>query len=214
MALKPPKLSWTEAAAIPMSALTAWQGLFEHAGVRGADDTMSKGKKIVVMAAAGGVGIWIVQLARIAGLEIAAQVGNRKNDEFVRILGASETINYKTKSLKEWTEDSGLVVVFDLVGGKTLGEVWYCVKEHGTVISIFEPLEEKRPKDLETMNVKNEFFIVEPNGQQLAKISDLVSEGRVQTVIDSIWEFDDYEKAFEKLNKGRANGKVVIKISE
>lgn len=213
MALKPQKLSWIEAATVPLSAITAWQALFEHAGVKGFDDPRKK--KVLVVAAAGGVGVWLVQLARIAGLEVVAQVGSAKNDGFVRGLGASKTVNYKTTSLKEWAERDGPAdIVCDLVGGKTLEDAWYGVKDGGTLISIVEPPEGRRPEVLKTKVVKNEFFIMTPDGQQLAEISRLLNEGKCEAVVDSVWDLEDYEGAFEKLNGGHANGKVVIKVAE
>ena len=78
MAFKPQKLTWEEASSVPLSALTAWQALFEHAGVKGFKDPASAGKKVLITAAAGGVGVWLVQLARLAGLEVVGQIGNAK----------------------------------------------------------------------------------------------------------------------------------------
>lgn len=215
MALKPQKLNWVEAASVPLSAITAWQALFKYAGVKGLDDSNAAGKRALIVAAAGGVGIWLVQLARIAGLEVVAQVGSAKNDTFVRGLGASETVNYKIESLKEWAEREGPVdIVIDLLGGKTLEDAWYCVKDGGTLISIFEPPEGKRPEGLKNKDVKIDFFIMEPNGQNLAEISRLLNEGHCRAVVDSVWDFEDYDRAFERLDGGHANGKVVIKITE
>ena len=215
MALKPQKLSWVEAATVPLSAITAWQALFEHAGIKGLNDPSAKGKKALIIAAAGGVGLWLVQLARIAGLEVVAQVGGEKNDKFVRRLGASETVNYRMESLKEWAESHGPVdVVFDLLGGKTLEDAWYCIKDRGILISIVEPPEGRRPEGLKNKVVKNEFFIMKPNGQQLAEISRLLDERQCEAVVDSTWSLEEYEGAFERLDGGHANGKVVIKVAE
>ncbi|KAL8791097.1 MAG: hypothetical protein Q9213_000304 [Squamulea squamosa] len=215
MALKPEKLSWTDAASVPMSAVTAWQALFEHAGVHGSDDPVSKGKRILVTAAAGGCGVWLVQLGRIAGLEVIAQIGSPQNDHFIRELGAAETVNYKTTSLKEWADMNEPVdVVVDCLGGRTLEEAWYCVKDHGSLISIVEPPEGKKPEGLTAKEVRNEFFIMYPSGQQLEGISKLINEGRCQAIVDSVWAFEDFERAFERLDEGHARGKVVVRIAE
>lgn len=200
---------------MPLSALSAWQALFEHGGVNGLDDATAKGKRVLVTAAAGGVGVWLVQLARIAGLQVVAQIGSPENDKLVRELGASETVNYKTTSLKEWARKEGPVdIVFDLVGGKTLEEAWFCVKDGGALVSIVEPTEPRRPDGLETKDVKDLFFAMEPNGEQLGKISKLLSEGKCRPVVDSVWDLEEYEKAFERLNGGHARGKVVIKVAK
>jgi NADPH:quinone reductase-like Zn-dependent oxidoreductase len=214
MALKPQKLNWEEAATVPLSAITAWQALFEHAGLKGLDNPNTAGKRILITAAAGGVGVWLVQLASIAGLEVVAQVGSARNDEFVRGLRASETVNYKMESLQEWAKRKGTVdIVIDCIGGMTLEDAWFCVKDGGTLISIVEPPEEKRPEELKEKVVKNEFFIMKPNGQQLAEVSKLLDQGHCRAVLDSVWNFEDYNKAFERLDTGHANGKVVIKVT-
>ncbi|KAL8725273.1 MAG: hypothetical protein Q9166_007475 [cf. Caloplaca sp. 2 TL-2023] len=215
MALKPQKLSWAEAATVPMSAVTAWQALFEHAGVRGLHDTDSKGKRVLVTAAAGGCGVWLVQLAGIAGLEVIAQIGSAQNDKLVRDLGAAETINYRMTGLKEWAETNGPVdIVVDCLGGDTLEEAWYCVKDKGSLISIFEPPEGKRPEEVKGRDVKHEFFIMYPSGDQLGEISKLIEEGRCQTIVDSVWAFEDFKGAFEKLGGGHARGKIVVKVTD
>ncbi|MCJ1450468.1 hypothetical protein MMC28_000799 [Mycoblastus sanguinarius] len=204
MPLKPQKLNWVEAATVPMLAITAWQALFEHAGVKGLDDPNSARKRVLITAAAGGVGVWLVQLARIAGLKVVAQVGSAKNDEFVQ-RGEFEGMG---------RERGPVDIVFDLFGGKTLEDALFCVKEGGSLISIFEPPEGKRPEGLKNKGVKNEFFIITPNGQQLAEVSKLLNEGLCEVVVDSVWDFENYEKAFERLDGVHANGKVVIKVTE
>lgn len=215
LAKKPSNLSWAEAASIPVSAITAWQALFDHAGVDGFEDPGSKRKKILVIAAAGSVGIWLVQLAKMAGLHVIAQVGSAENEELVKKLGAAETINYHTTSLKEWVEGNEPVdMVFDNLGGKTLGEAWYCVKDGGALVSIVDDPEGMRPKELARRDVKSTFFILDPDCRQLEKISEFANEGRCVTMVDSVWGFDDYEKAFAKLRAGKVRGKIVIDVTK
>ncbi|KAL2046262.1 hypothetical protein N7G274_001709 [Stereocaulon virgatum] len=212
MALKAQNLSWEEVATVPLSAITAWQA---HAGLKGLDDPNTAGKRILITAAARGVGVWLVQLASIAGLQVVAQVGSARNDEFVRGLGVSETVNYKMESLQEWAGREGTVdIVIDCIGGKTLEDAWFCIKDGGTLVSIVEPPEEKRPKELKDRVVKSESFIMTPDGHQLADLSRLLDQGRCRAVLDSVWNFEDCNKAFKRLDTGHANGKVVIKVTE
>lgn len=215
MALKPPQLDWVSAATVPLSAITAWQALFEHAGVTGFNDPSWKGKRVLVTAAVGGTGIWLVQLASLAGLEVVAQIGSPENEKLAKALGASETVNYKLMSLKEWSEkNTAPDIVFDLVGGKTLEDAWYCVKDGCVLVSIVEPPPGRKPEGLEPNNVKELFFIMQPNGQQLTEISKLLDEGKCRPVVDSVWALEDFEKAFERLDGGHTRGKVVIKVAE
>jgi NADPH:quinone reductase-like Zn-dependent oxidoreductase len=223
MALKPSGLDWAKAASVPLSAITAWQALFEHAGVEapGLDDLNEAGvkgrekKRVLVTAAAGGVGLWLVQLGTIAGLEVVAQIGSVENERFVRKLGAKETVNYKEVSLKQWAETKGSAVdiVIDCIGGKALEDAWYCVKDGGSLISIVGHPEEKKPEDMGKQDVKNLFFIMTPNGTQLAKISKLLDEGKCSVEVDSIWKLEEFEKAFERLDSGHARGKVVVNVA-
>ncbi|KAL8753296.1 MAG: hypothetical protein Q9184_005464 [Pyrenodesmia sp. 2 TL-2023] len=215
MAPKPQNLSWAEAASIPVSALTAWQALFEHAGVQGFQDPSFEGKRVLIIAAAGSVGVWLVQLAKMAGLRVIAQVGSPENGELVKDLGATEVINYRTTSLKDWAAHHEPVdVVFDLLGRESLGDAWYCVKDHGSLISIVEPPEERVPADFRGKGVKSNFFILSPNSRQLKEISKMANDGRCITLVDSIWKLEEYEEAFARMTGGHARGKVVIQISE
>lgn len=86
---------------MPLSAITTWQVLFEHGGVKGLDDPDARGKRILVTAAAGGVGVWLVQLAKVAGLDVVAQIGSKENERFINDFGVAETVNYKEMSLRE-----------------------------------------------------------------------------------------------------------------
>ena len=182
--------------------------------MQGFYDPKSKGKEILVLAAAGGVGIWLVQLARVAGLKVVAQVGSATNDRFVGQLKATETVNYKMTSLKDWAAANGPVdIVFDFKGGETLADAWYSVKNDGSLISIVEPPEGRRPNKLEVKDVENKFFIMKPDGRQFNEISKFIDEGQCQPVMDSVWEFGDYDRAFEKLQDGHSREKIVIKIT-
>lgn len=212
LARKPPGLSWEEAATVPLSAITAWQVLFEHGRVKGIGDPDAKGKSILVTAAAGGVGVWLVQLARAAGLHVIAQIGSKENEKFVRELGAAETINYKETSLKDWADQGGRAdIVMDSLGGKTLEECWYAVKEGGLLISIVKATDETKPPGFDR-DVRDLFFIMRPDGKQLAEIANLLEKSQCQPILDSVWELEDYEKAFQKLDEGHARGKIVIRV--
>lgn len=139
-----------DAATVPLSVITAWQALFVHAGFhRGLDDHSAKGKRVLVTAAAGGVGVWVVQLARLAGMYVLAQISSEENAAFVGGLGANEMVDYHRQTLKEWAEKQGRVdIVIDCAGGETLEEAWHAVSEGGKLLSIVEPREGRRPAEL------------------------------------------------------------------
>ncbi|KFY18255.1 hypothetical protein V492_00021 [Pseudogymnoascus sp. VKM F-4246] len=209
--VRPKNLRWAESAAVALSALTAWQALFVRGGLK-AGKGVATGKRVLVTAASGGAGSWIVQLARWAGAEVVGTCGP-DNVSFVETLGVDTAINYRQVSLKDWVgEEAGkkFDLVVDCVGRKTLEEVWWAVKSGGTLVSIYEPPEEKKPKDLEIEGVKSIFFIVEANGSQLKNITELVEAGICKPVVDSVWPLEKFEEAFARLDGGHARGKVVI----
>ncbi|KAB5580629.1 hypothetical protein GE09DRAFT_1279501 [Coniochaeta sp. 2T2.1] len=223
----PEGLGWVDAAATPLSSLTAWQGLFVHGtlevgGLKGDEGARKRnaGKRVLITGAAGGVGGWAVQLASLAGAGGVVAVCGKGKEEKVRKLGATEVVDYTATSIEEWAAaDPGkreVDLVFDVVGGKSLAGCWAAVKEGGVILSVNTPPDMVKPAALEGKKKveKSEFFIVEPLGSNLAEIAELVKEGKVKPVVDSVWPFDQFEKAFERLESGHGNGKIIIKVAE
>ncbi|KAF2728436.1 putative zinc-binding oxidoreductase [Polyplosphaeria fusca] len=218
LALKPKKLSWEEAVSVPLSALSAWQGLFVHGGLAppGADAaSRNRGKRVLVTAASGGVGIWGVQLAHLAGLEVVGTCGP-SNVDFVKSLGASSVLDYSKTDLLKWTSEEratrGFDVVLDCIGGQTLQDAWRCARDGGQVVSVAEPPDPKKPSDGIAKGVKGHWFIVVPNGQELSEITGLLEQGKVKSVVDSVYKLEEYEQAFARLEGGHAKGKVILRI--
>ncbi|KAL2135539.1 hypothetical protein VTI74DRAFT_8145 [Chaetomium olivicolor] len=225
LAKVPANLSWVEAAATPLSALTAWQALFvkgtlDAKGIKGDVAAREKNGKIrvLVTGAGGGVGSWVVQLAALAGAQAVVAVCGRDKEEAVRKLGATEIIDYTDTSIEEWVAADPAArevdLVIEMIGGKTLSGCWVAVKEGGTIVSIHTPPAYGRPEGLKKELSRAIWFIVEPLGSNLAEISELIEAGRVRPTVDSVWEFADFKKAFEKLDLGHAKGKIVIKVSD
>lgn len=218
LAEKPKDLSWEEAASIPLSGFTAFQALFEQGGLalgwQGPEEKAKNvGKRLLIDAAAGGVGVVALQLAKAAGVgEIVALCGPA-NVELVKELGATEVIDYRQQSLGAWCDEGGKQadLVFDLLGGQTLKDCWKCVKANGVLLSINDPnLETFRPAD--KADVVAKFFIMESKGSQLDEMAKLVDKGQLRAIIDSVWNLEQYEKAFEIVCSGHAKGKVIIRV--
>lgn len=212
LAQRPQNLSWGESAAVAMSAETAWQALFKHAEVGNLQSPNWKGLQVLVTAASGGVGAWVVQLASLAGAHVVATCGP-DNLDFVRSLGAAEVVNYRTHSFAKQTRVSKFDLVVDCVGGKSLEDAWWGLSEHGTIISIFEPPKGKRPEGLPASSAKDIFFIMEPCGADLAEITKLIETGKCRPVVDSIWPLEQFKAAYERLDSGHARGKVIFDLS-
>jgi NADPH:quinone reductase-like Zn-dependent oxidoreductase len=160
----------------------------------------------------------VVQLASLAGAGAVVAVCGRGKEEAVRKLGATEVVDYTKGSIEEWVAvdpaKREVDLVVEMVGGKTLAGCWAAVKEGGAMVCINTPPEYGKPEGMQKELSKALFFIVEPLGSNLAEIGELIAAGKVRPVVDSVWEFDDFEKAFERLESGHAKGKIIIKVSD
>lgn len=214
----PKNLSFEDAAAVPMSAMTAREALFDKGCFANkADSPENEYLSLLVIGASGAVGIWAVQLAKWAGIGRVVGVCGTNNVDFVRNLGADEVIDHRKTSLKEWAsthgEEGDFDLVLDGVGGSTLSEAWALVKKGGQLISIVQPVDNTKPKEGVNDGVKGSFFIVSPRGNLLAEITELIEQKSVRPVVDSIHELNDFQAAFDRVESGRARGKVILQIA-
>jgi NADPH:quinone reductase-like Zn-dependent oxidoreductase len=215
IALKPKELSWEEAAAVPLSALSAFQGLFNHGKLHAPGKGSNEGRRVLVTAASGGVGIWAIQLARQAGTDVVGTCGP-SNVDFIKGLGANTVLDYTKTDLLAWVgEDAdhrSFDVVLDCIGGQTLTDAWKCTRKNGKVISIVEPADSKKPVSGVAEGVQSAWFIVEANPDQLGKITSLIEQGKCQGQVDQVFVLEHWKEAFERLEGGHAKGKIVLKI--
>ena len=198
LARKPPSLTSAEAAALPLSFLTAWQALFTHARA-------TAEQSVLILGAAGGVGVMAVQLARWKGMRGITGTCSARNSEFVRSLGAHTVVDYSAE-----TVEGVFDVVLDCVGGKTRDECRRNIKVGGTLISVSGPFSDEGKMRFE--GVKSLFFIVTPSGAQLAKVCDLVEEGHLKPVVSCIFPLEDAAEAFAVLEQRHSRGKIVLRL--
>ncbi|CAG8008160.1 unnamed protein product [Penicillium salamii] len=212
LAHMPQALSSVQAVTVPVSAQTAWQILlvqtFGELDWEGAQKIWN-GKRVLVTAASGGVGMWVVQLAKLLGAEVIGTAGGNKG--IVKELGA-EVLDYRTTDLKEWARKEKVDVVVDCVGGKSLRDAWWTVQDGGVVLSIFQPPLMMKPEEFEGENVKDHFFVMQPVGRQLEEITKLIEGGTCRGMVDSVWPLEQYEEAFRRLDTGHAKGKIVFDL--
>jgi NADPH:quinone reductase-like Zn-dependent oxidoreductase len=202
LAPKPRTLDYVQAAAVPLSALTAWQGLFEHA-------SLVAGQSILIHGGAGGVGVFVVQLARLAGAHIIATASARNRD-FLRELGADEFIDYATTPFEDVVHAVDLV--FDLVGGDTLQRSWQVIKPGGVLVSVVSP-----PPPAEVTkghDVRFAWFVVQPNREQLIQIGSLIDAGKLRPIIDAVFPLAQARQAYEQGTKGHTRGKIVLRVAD
>src|SRR5207248_1739111 len=200
LAPKPHALDHVQAAAVPLSALTAWLALFEHA-------RLEAGQTALIHGGAGGVGVFAVQLARWAGAQVIA-TATQRNRDFLCELGANEIIDYTTTRFEEVVQ--GVDFVFDTVGGDTWQRSWQVVKPGGVLLSIVSP----RPSFAEAKghDVRPAWFVVQPNREQLVQIGALIDEGKVRPIIDTVRPLSQARQAYEQGAKGHTRGKIVLRV--
>ncbi|MFM0336283.1 NADP-dependent oxidoreductase [Paraburkholderia fungorum] len=197
LALVPRKLSLLEAAGVPATALTAWQALHEHAGIRA-------GQRVLIHGAAGGVGSMAVQLARIAGAHVIGTASSG-NLEYLRRLGAAQVINYETESFEE--SISPVDIVLDLVGGETQDRSWSLLKAGATLVSPVSPPDAERARQA---GVVAKHFATRSDGKQLAAIAALFDSGELMAEVETVFPLSRAADALKKNLTRHARGKVVL----
>jgi NADPH:quinone reductase-like Zn-dependent oxidoreductase len=200
IAKKPTGLSHAEAAAIPVSGLTAWQALFDRGGLR-------SGQTLLVAGAAGGVGHFAVQLGKHAGARVIG-TGSARNREFVLGLGADEYVDYTSQDVAALVKDAD--VVFDTVGGQTTETLIPTVREGGTLVLIAAAPPEA---EAAARGFRAELLSMATNAEQLAKIAELVAAGEVKVEIADVFPLADVAKAHELSEAGHTRGKLILELS-
>jgi NADPH:quinone reductase-like Zn-dependent oxidoreductase len=196
IAPKPATLDHTQAAAVPISALTAWQALIDRAH-------LSAGQRVLIHGAAGGVGSCAVQLARHQGAHVIA-TASAANIDFVKALGADDVIDYRKTPFE--TLAGEVDVVLDTVGGDTRDRSWGVLRKGGRLVTIAADAE-----GVKEQRVRDAFFIVEPNRKQLVNISHLIDPGVLRPVVGTVFSMETVRQAYEQKP---VRGKHVLHIAE
>jgi NADPH:quinone reductase-like Zn-dependent oxidoreductase len=201
LAPKPRTLNHEQTAAVPLSALTAWQALFRHGG-------LEQGARVLIHGGAGGVGTFAVQLARWRGAQIFT-TASRRNREFLRHLGAHEVIDYTTERFDEKLRDVDLVL--DTIGGETQERSWKVLRRDGVLIALTAPVPPAKP---EQYGVRAIFFIVEPSRDDLIEITRLLDSGTLEPIVAEVLPLARAREAFENGLQGHTRGKIVLHVRD
>lgn len=193
----PERLEAAEAASVPISALTAWQGLFDRAN-------LAAGERVLVHGGAGGVGTFAVQLAKVSEAHVIATASARDRD-FLLSLGADEVIDYRTSRFEDYARD--IDVVFDTVGGDTLNRSWRVLKPAGRMVTVASGAEESNDD-----RARSGFFIVQPDQKQLYEIACLLETGRLRTVVRAVLPFSAARNAWAGELTSHGRGKIVVSV--
>ncbi|MCA0242237.1 MAG: NADP-dependent oxidoreductase [Proteobacteria bacterium] len=221
LAPKPKGLTMTQAASLPLVALTAWQALVERA-------KLAKGQKIFIQAGSGGVGTVAIQLAKRLGATVAT-TASAANHSLVKRLGADIVIDYRTEDFESILRDQD--VVLHSQDAATLAKSLRVLKRGGQLISISGPpdpafgqaigaplpvrvalrlLSMSARRQAARLGVHYSFLFMRASGEQLREISALIETGHIRPVIDREFSFEATNEALAYVESGRSKGKVVI----
>lgn len=199
IAIKPASLDFVEAAAVPVAALTAWQAMFDTAG-------LNANQRVLIHAAAGGVGSIAVQLAKAKGAYVIGTASAR-NADFLTELGVDEMIDYQATPFETVVND--VDVVFDTIGGDTQARSFSVLRKDGFLVSIVAPPSEETATQ---HGVRSAMIGVQPNAVQLSEISELIDSGKVKPYVETVLPLSEARQAHEISQSGRTRGKIVLRV--
>ncbi len=198
LALKPESIDHIHAAALPLVSLTAWQALFEAADLRA-------GQRILIHAAAGGVGHIAVQLAKWKNAFVIGTASGR-NAEFLAEIGLDQFVDYQTHRFEDVAAD--VDVVLDTMAGDVRERSWAVLKPGGVIVSILGP---PSAETATRYGVRTAAVFVHPDGNQLAEIAALVDEGRLKPNVEAVYSLAEVAQAHGHVQEGHTRGKVVLR---
>ena len=197
MTALPDSVDMVEAGTMPLVAMTAWQGLFDHGHLR-------EGQSVLIHGGAGGVGHVAVQLAKAHGAKVIATAGTDDLD-FVRGLGADQVIDYKKERFEAQLSDVDMV--FDLIGGETRDRSWGVLAKGGVLITtLSEPDSDTAAKH----GVRAETYMATPDAEALAKVVAMMADGRLKVTVSERYPLDDIRTAYDRAENGHLRGKVAV----
>ncbi|MFF3413974.1 NADP-dependent oxidoreductase [Streptomyces sp. NPDC002698] len=199
---KPSVIDHTQAAALPLVSLTAWQALTERAGVR-------PGQRVLIHAAAGGVGHVAVQIAKSLGAYVIGTASAGKHD-FLRSIGVDEPVDYTSVDFSEAVRD--VDVVLDTVGGDTGLRSLRVLRPGGVVVSILPVGSDAFYEEAERLGVRAVRMLVDADQTGMRAVADLVEKGALRATVAETFPLADAAKAHALGDTGRTTGKLVLVV--
>jgi alcohol dehydrogenase len=221
----PRNLDFTAAAAVPLAGLTALQALRDELDVK-------PGQRVFISGGAGGVGTFAIQIAKWLGADVTT-TASKRGEALMRSLGCDEVIDYTSQKISEAGRrfDAG----FDLIGGKTLKQMFEIMKPGTKIVSIAGlPEPQTAIKDLgerralaamfwvisfgirsraRRSGVGYRYLFMHPSGADLARLAELIEQGKLKVIVDKTYPFSNISEALAYVESGRAKGKVVVAMS-
>ncbi len=201
---KPAGLTHVQAAALPLAALTAWQALVDVADVR-------PGQRVLIHAAAGGVGHLAVQIAKARGAHVIGTARSAKHD-FLRGLGADELVDYTQADFETALEP--VDVVIDTIGGEYGPRSLRTLRAGGTLVALASPAEAYLADQARPLGLRAAFMVVEPDQAGMREIAALAETGLLRPEIDTVLPLERAAKAHELADSRRTTGKIVLTVTD
>src|SRR5436190_3574367 len=201
VAAKPASLSFTEAAAVPVGALTAWQALVDVAQLRA-------GQTVLIHGGSGGVGSFAVQIAKARGARVIA-TASTENQDLLKQLGADVAIDYTKTRFEEIARDVDCVL--DPVGRETLARSYDVVKKGGIVMSL---VTRPDPVELEKRGIRGSAISVHPDAEDLAEIARLIDAGKIKPIVTEVLPLSQAVAAQRQAATHHTRGKIVLRIAD
>lgn len=199
---KPSAIDHTQAAALPLVSLTAWQALTERAGLR-------PGQRVLIHAAAGGVGHVAVQIAKSLGAYVIGTASAGKHD-FLRSIGVDEPVDYTGVDFSEAVRD--VDVVLDTIGGDTGLRSLRVLRPGGVVVSILPVGSDTFYEEAERLGVRAVRMLVDADQTGMRAVADLVEKGSLRATVAETFPLADAAKAHALGDTGRTTGKLVLVV--
>lgn len=202
LALKPAGISFEDAAAATLAALTAWQAITRLVNVK-------KGDRVLIHAAAGGVGQYAVQIAKNLGAYVIG-TSSAANRDFVLRLGADEHIDYKAQRFEDVVRD--IDFVFDSIGGENIDRSLEVIKKGGSIISIPSGLNADVMEKAKALGINGYQFLVTSNGDDMEVIAKQLDNGSLRSHVSKTFPFDNMAEAHLQIESGRTVGKIIVTL--
>lgn len=202
LAHKPENISHQEAAAATLAALTAWQVLVHQANIQ-------PGQRVLIHAAAGGVGHYAVQIAKSFQAYVIG-TASAQNHAFLKDLGADEQIDYRQKEVSEVVQE--VDIVLDSLGEENSLKSLQSLKAGGTLVSILGGAKESVQAKAAERGIEAKNYLVHSSGEDQAKLADLLKQGEMKSHVSHTFSFEEIAKAHKQVETRKTNGKVVVVI--
>lgn len=202
LALKPLQITFEEAAGASLAALTAWQILKEKVQLK-------PGDRVLIHAAAGGVGHFAVQMAKYFGADVAG-TASAANRDFVLSLGASAHVDYESVPFESVVKDMDLVL--DTIGGSYIDRSLKVLRKGGTIVCIPTAASEGLEEKAAAAGLTGSKFLVQSDGKNMHEIASLLGQGIIRSHISAIFPFEQVQAAHLQIETGKTRGKIVLSV--